>query len=460
MTIAGWVIVYLAVTVAIGLIATRLVHTSNDFLSASRRVPFMLSSFALFAFWFGSETVVGASSECVQHGFLGVIEDPFGAFLCLILFALIFVRPLYRLNILTLADLFRKTYGPKIETIASVCMLLTFLGYIAAQIIALSILFDILFGMDPMMGKIVGAAIVTLYTTAGGMWAVSITDFLQSIVIIVGLILLCIFFTGLVDSAQLLAPPKAHFYDFVPTSSNNHSWIEYVAAWLTVGLGSLASQDLFQRANAAKTVKIAVRSTYFGAVLYLVMAMLPLYLGLLSMQIDPSLSAGDTQYALIGLVSGYAPVWLQVLFMGALVSAIFSTSSGALLAPSSILSENLIKPLYFPTATDKQFLRISRISVVLVGILAAWLSIVSESIYGLVAQSSILGTVSILVPVFCALFMRPSKLGALLSMLLGLVAYVLVEYQFVSFDFPSMFVGFGFSVLGMAIGNGMRRFSL
>jgi Na+/proline symporter len=451
MSVAAWVILYLIVTVAIGLVATRLVHNAKDFLSASRRVPFMLSSFALFAFWFGSETVFGASSEFVQHGFLGVIEDPFGAFLCLILFALIFVRPLYRQNILTLADLFKKAYGPKIETVSSIFMLLTFLGYIAAQIIALSILFDILFGWDPLTGKLVGAAIVTLYTTAGGMWAVSITDFIQSIVIMVGLVLLAIFFTGLVDAP--LEAPKPHFFDFTPTQTNGHSWVEYLAAWLTVGLGSLASQDIFQRANAAKTEKIAIRSTYAGAGLYLLFAMLPLYLGLLSLKIDPSLSAGDSQYALIGLVSGYAPKWLQVLFMGALVSAIFSTSSGALLAPSSILSENLVKPLFFPKASDKQFLRISRICVVVVGMLAAWLSIMSESIYGLVAQSSVLGTVSILVPMFCALFMRPSQLGALLSMVLGLIAYVLVEYQFVAIDFPSMFVGFGFSILGMMIGN-------
>jgi Na+/proline symporter len=452
MTVSNWVIVYLVVTVLVGLIASRMVRNSDDFLSASRKVPFLLSSFALFAFWFGSETVFGASSEFIQHGLLGVIEDPFGAFLCLILFALIFVRPLYRQNINTLGDLFRKTYGPRIETIASVFMQFTFLGYVAAQIIALSILFDILFGLDPVIGKVTGAAIVTLYTAAGGMWAVSITDFIQSIVIVVGLILLAIFFTGMVDGPVLTAPTE-HFFDFVPTQTNEHSWMDYLSAWLTVGLGSLASQDIFQRANAAKSEKIAVRSTYVGAMLYLIMAMLPLYLGLLSLQIDPSLSEGDAQYALLGLVSGYAPIWLQVLFMGALVSAIFSTSSGAILAPSSILSENLIKPLFIPNATDKQFLLISRLSVVFIGILAAWLSLVSESIYDLVAQSSILGAVSILVPMFCALFMKPSKFGALLAMTLGMTSYFVVEFQLIAIEFPAMLIGIGCSIGGMMLGN-------
>ena len=456
MSVAGWVIVYLIVTVTIGLIASRLVKNSTDFLSASRQVPFLLSSFALFAFWFGSETVFGASSEFIQHGFLGVIEDPFGAFLCLILFALIFVKPLYRQNIITLADLFRKVYGNRIETVSSVFMLLSFIGYIAAQIIALSILFDILFGMDPVIGKLVGAAIVTLYTAAGGMWAVSITDFIQSIVIMVGLILLALFFTRMVDGPVFTAP-KSNYFDFFPNKTNGHNWSEYFAAWLTVGLGSLASQDIFQRANSAKTEKIAIRSTYFGAMLYLILAMLPLYLGLLSHQIDPTLVEGDTQYSLLALVSAYAPMWLQVLFMGALVSAIFSTSSGAILAPSSILSENLIKPLIFPNATDSQFLFISRLSVVIVGGMAAWLSLVSESIYDLVAQSSIFGAVSLLVPLFCALYMKPGRLGALLSMTLGLVGYVLTEYKVIELDFPPMFIGILLSIAGMTIGNSLKK---
>lgn len=457
MTTGGWVIAYLALTLLVGLAATRWVRGLSDFLSAGRQLPFLLSSFALFAFWFGSETVFGASSEFIQHGLLGVIEDPFGGFLCLTLFALIFVRPLYRQNIFTLGDLFRKAYGRRIELISSLVMLLTFLGYIAAQIIALSILFDILFGLSPTTGRILAATIVTLYTTAGGMWAVSITDFLQSIVIVVGLILLAVFFTAQVDSSLIWQAPKPHFFDFVPTRANGHSWLDYLAAWLTLGLGSLASQDIFQRANAAKSEKIAVRSTHFGAWMYLLFAMLPLYLGLVSLHLAPELTQGDTQYTLLSLVSGYAPQWLQVLFMGALVSAIFSTSSGALLAPASILSQNLIRPLLMPNAGEKQMLLFSRISVVVMGLIATWLSLISDSIYDLVAESSILGMVSILVPMFCALFLRPSRLGCLLSMGLGLVGYVAFEYLLPPVAVPSMFVGFGCSILGMVLGNFLRR---
>jgi Na+/proline symporter len=454
MSVGFWVLTYLVVTLVVGLLTSRLVNNSNDFLNANRQVPLLLSSFALFAFWFGSETIFGATSEFIQHGLLGVIEDPFGGFLCLFLFALIFVRPLYRQNILTLGDLFRKRYGRRIEIISSFFMLITFFGYVAAQIIALSILFESVFDINAFYGKLLSAGIVTIYTAAGGMWAVSITDFIQSIVIVAGLLFLCIDLTGLVEIDAIFNPPQDHFFDFFPDAENQGSWLDYIAAWLTLGLGSLASQDIFQRANAAKTEKIAVRSTYFGAILYLIIAMMPLYLGLLIFHIDPDLAEGDQQYALVSLVAGHAPFWLQVLFYGALISAIFSTCSGSLLAPSSILAENIIKPFFLKNASDKQFLLVSRLSVVAISVVATLLAYGATSIYELVAQSSILGLVSILVPMFVALFFRnASKAGAFLSMVSGLMFYLFAEFQMINFHIPPLFVGFGFSVIGMIAGQ-------
>ncbi|MCU0420983.1 MAG: sodium:solute symporter, partial [Cyclobacteriaceae bacterium] len=86
------IVVYLLATLAIGYWASRKVKTSGDFMLAGRSLPMVLSASALFATWFGSETVFGASSEFLKGGVLGVIEDPFGAALCLLLFGLFFAR--------------------------------------------------------------------------------------------------------------------------------------------------------------------------------------------------------------------------------------------------------------------------------------------------------------------------------------------------------------------------------
>jgi Na+/proline symporter len=277
-------------------------------------------------------------------------------------------------------------------------------------------------------------------------------------VIITGLLLLCVFFTNRVGFATLMEPPRAQFFDFVPTAANGMSWLDWTAAWLTLGLGSLASQDIFQRANAARSETIAVRSTFCGAFLYLLFALLPLYLGLVVLRLEPQLLQGDTQNALLTLVSLHAPLWLQVLFYGALISAIFSTCSGALLAPSSILAENLIKPLLRPAASDRELLWISRGSVLVMAIIATVLALNSGNIYDLVAESSILGAVSILVPMLCALFVpRASAGAALAAMLLGLLAYLWFAYGQTDFPVPAMFMGLLASGFGMVSGLWLTR---
>lgn len=454
MSLGFYVILYLAVTVCIGIGAAFLIRGARDFLLASRRLPFAVSSMALFALWYGSETVFGASAEFIENGLIGVMEDPFGAFLCLVLFGLFLVRPLYRRNLMTLGDLFRDAYGPRVELVASFCMILTFVGYIAAQLVALGILFELVFGLDPLTGRVLSAVIVTAYTTAGGMWAVSITDFVQSLVIMVGMVLLCLFLGSDIDQTAVFTPPREHFFDFFPSRDNETTWLEWTAAWLTLGLGSLASQDIFQRANSARSENIAVFSTLFGACLYLVFAMAPLYLALLVFQREPALVDGDTQYALLQLVRGHAPFWLQVCFYGALLSAVFSTCSGALLAPSSILAENFFKPLLLRDTDDKRLLLASRVAVVLMAVIATALTFFSDSIYDLVAESSVLGAVSILVPMLYALFgKRPSAAGAVCSMLVGLGAYVLSEYRVVGVPIPALYAGMLASWMGMLLGN-------
>ncbi len=457
MNLGLWIILYILITVIIGILASRFIHSTSDFLSTGRRIPMLFNASALFAFWFGSETVLGASSEFIQHGLLGVIEDPFGGFLCLFLFAAVFVRPLYRRNILTLGDLFRSVYGEKIERLSSALMILSFFGYVAAQIIALGILFHTIFGVDEHTGRLISAAIVMIYTAAGGMWSVSITDFIQSIMIVAGLVFIVIFLSRLVDMSTLFTAEDPYFFDFTPARHPDISWMDYLAAWCALGLGSLASQDIFQRANAARSEKNAVRSTYLGAVLYLVFAMVPLLLGLMALQLMPQSAIDDSRLALTTMISGFAPLWLQVLFYGALTSAIFSTCSGALLAPSSLLAENLLKPVLWPNASDQQLLLLSRASVVIIGVISTGLALMSESIYALVSQSSILGMVSILVPLYAALFHEKSQRtsGALLSMTLGLSVYIFFK-MFPWEQIPSMFLGFGASIAGLVIGNHTR----
>lgn len=451
-----YIIGYLALTLLVGFWAARRVKNSSDYLTAGRRIPVFMSSAALFALWFGSETLFGASSEFAQHGLIGVVEDPFGAALCLLLFGLVFSRKLYRMKLLTLGDLYRNRYGQKVELIASVAMLLTFLGYIAAQLVALGILLEMVTDLSLSQGIVISCVIVAAYTLAGGMWALSLTDFVQSILIVLGLTAV---FWQLSDSSggltAVFSRTEPGFFNILP-ESDPQSWLVYLAGWMTISLGSLPSQDIFQRMNASNSEKTAVSSFYIGAVLYLLIAALPLCIALIARQMYPDWLQGEVQQLLPRLVLTHSPFWLQVLFFGALISAIFSTCSGAILAPASILTENIIKPLWKHKLQDKHFLLLLRLSVVLIAGSGCWMALQRNNIYALVGESSVLGLVTLLVPMFAALYSKKATpWGAALSMLCGGLVWYFFAYHTNS-TVPALLPGFGASIAGMWLGNRIK----
>ena len=302
---------------------------------AGRRLPLLLASTALFATWFGSETVLGASSEFVEHGLIGVVEDPFGAALCLLLVGLLVARPLYRLQILTFCDYYRDRFGTRTEFLSSLCMVPSYFGWIAAQLVAIGIIFRVVAGVPTVWGIVVGTVVVVAYTYVGGLWAVSITDFLQTVVILAGLIWLAVDLTEAAGGLQtVLNRPSPGFFRFWPEVSLS-SISHYVAAWITIGLGSIPQQDVFQRVMAAKSERVAVRASYIAAGMYVSVGMIPLLIGLCALQLYPAVgTVADAQLTLPTVVMQHAGTGLQILFFGALLSAIMSTTSGAVLAPA------------------------------------------------------------------------------------------------------------------------------
>lgn len=440
--LAFFVVIYLMITVGIGFYATRFIKNTNDFVNTGRGLPFVFNSFALFALWFGAETVFGASGRFVESGLLGVIEDPLGSAFCLVLYGLFLARPLYKRNILTLGDLFAKAYGKKIEVISSVLMLFTFFGFVAAQLVALAISLNIIFGIDQQTAILISSVIVTVYTFFGGMWAISISDFIQSIVIILGLGTLAYIMVGQVGGieAVIAQAPEKHF-QFFP-DRNPEAINEWVSAWIVIGLGSLASQDIFQRINASRNIKSAVRSTYAGAAMYLVFSILPLTIALCARLLYPEILNSDSvdlQEVIPQMVLNHSPLFVQIMFFGALLSAIMSTCSGALLAPSTILAENIMKPLTQKAGTKLHLVTV-KMSILIVSLISTVMAMSNKDIYELVGDSSIVALVCILVPTFAAIYhKRPSIHGAYWAMGLGLFIWATREYAGACFDFTGLF---------------------
>ena len=188
------------------------------------------------------------------------------------------------------------------------------------------------------------------------------TDFVQTICIIAGIIMVAWFVTPTDYNWQSIALPE-HFFDFTPKEKSLNSWLNYLCAWITLGLGSIPSQDIFQRVMSSKNEKVAVRSSVIAGLMYLVIGMIPLYLAFVAKYVW-QIPAQDSQALVTTLVMNKTPVFIQILFFGALMSAVLSTASGAMLAPASVISNNLLKPL-LAIRSEQRLLVMERLSVFL-----------------------------------------------------------------------------------------------
>lgn len=419
---------------------------------AGRSLPIMLSSAALFATWFGSETVFGASAEFLEGGLYAVIEDPFGAALCLVLFGMFFARKLYNMNLLTLGDFFRQRFGRRTELVASIFLAPPYVGYIAAQLVAMGLILNVVAGVEVWQGVVLSAVVVTFYTFVGGMWAISVTDFIQSIIIICGLLVLAVVLAEKAGGVTtVLSEVSPRNFKFVP-SWNLKEITTYIAAWSVLGLGSIPSQDVFQRVMSSGSVKIAVRSCFIAGALYLSIAMLPLFISLCTKYLYGGQLEGNAQLALPNMVLMHTSMPIQILFFGSLLSAIMSTTSSALLAPASICSENLVKPL-MKNLTDKQLLSTTRIALLVFAVVATVMACLRENIYELVAESSILSLVSLFAPLTFGLYWkRTSSVGAVLAMVLGLTTWLLFKWIYI-IEIPSLVPATLVSIVALVIGS-------
>lgn len=438
--IAAAVLGYLGLTLLIGIVAARKVKNTQDFLLAGRKLSLPLTVSTLFATWFGAETILGASYVFAHQGIIGVIEDPFGSALCLFLAGFWLAKKLYPLRFQTLGDFYRDRFGEKVEKVSSFFMVISYIGWIAAQYVALGILLQKLFGGPLKLWIGVGAGISTFYTFLGGLWSVAILDLIQNAIIILGLIGVALSLQGWEYVWQ--KTPATH-WDFFPPN-DVVSWLNYFAAWITIGWGSLPQQDIYQRIASAKNLVTAQWGAYLAAAAYLVIGCLPLGLGLYMHTYHPQMQG--EQDILLSLIARYTPEGVQLIFYGALISAILSSSSGGTLAPAAILSENL-----FPWRRIPRLWR-SRLSVLVIGITCLLMSWENHNIYQLVGESSALSLVCLFVPLVVGLYGRPGRsLPAMLSMVAGFVVWLAALYLETAVH-PLLW-GLGASAAGYGVGQ-------
>ena len=416
---------YLVVQFAFGMLVSRRIASESDYLNAGRRLGVTLAAFSIFATWFGAETVVGAAGSIYTDGLSGGSADPFGYGLCLIVLGLVVAAPLWRRKYTTFGDLFRERYSPGVERLAVLLMVPTSVLWAAAQIRAFGQVVSASSDLEVSIAISGAAAFVVVYTIAGGLLADVVTDFVQSIAVVVGLVVLLVLVAdahgGVGELVSSIDPKRLALF-----STAEATPLEILEAWAVPVCGSLLAVELLSRILGCKSAATARNATLLGAALYLVVGLIPVTIGLAGPSLVPGLEEPEQLVSL--LAQRHLSTFLYVLFAGALISAILSTVDSCLLAAASLVSHNLVVPLK-PSLTERQKIASARIGVAVFGVAAYVIALYAGGIYELVATASAFGSAGIFVVGMFGLFSRVGgEESAYAALVTGVVVWAAGEY--------------------------------
>lgn len=437
----------MAFMLAIGFWASRKIHDTRDYIVAGGGLGWWLSIGTIFATWFGAETCMGSSAAAYEKGLLGVIADPFGAGLCLILAGFFFVRFFRRKGFTTVVDFFQYRYGRRAASVFGVLYVPVYLGWIGGQLLAFGIILHSLTGIPQSAAVAAATAVVLLYTYWGGMWADAVTDVVQMFFILLGLLIL---FPALVSDLggwhAATAQIPAEFFHFYPREGSALAWLGYLQAWMIVGVGSLPAQDLFQRLMSPKNETVAKWSSIISGLLYMTVGLIPVLLGILGRAVIPESGGGSV---LIALSEKYLSLPLRALMVGALLSAIMSTADSALLAPAGIIGNNLVAYLA-PGCGEETRLKWCKRSIPLVGLASLFLAMYFKNVYTLCTQSWGILLVGVAAPMIAGMYWkRATTAGAMAGFAAGTVSWILFSV-FLPESYPAELMAFILSCLTLA----------
>jgi SSS family solute:Na+ symporter len=445
------VLAYMSIQLAIGVWVSRRIHTESDYLIAGRSLGYGLTTFSIFATWFGAETVVGSAGIAYREGVSLGSAEPFGYGLCLVLMGLVFAVPLWRRRLTTLADLYSQRYSPRVERLAALILIPSSILWAAAQVRAFGhVLSTTTTSLDAELAVAIAASFTILYTMFGGLLVDAITDVIQGIMLAIGLLVVLV---ATVMHVGGTAGAVATLADVGPVQlvpPVGASLLAIVEEWAIPICGSVVATELVGRVIAARSPEVARRSSLLAGAMYLVIGLIPVVIGLLGQRIIPGLA--DPEQLVPTVARELLPTVLYAVFAGGLISAILSTVDSTLLVSAGILSHNLIVPV-LGVREERVKVRIARLGVVVFGCIAYALALRAEGVFALVEQASAFGSAGVLVTVCFALFSRlggPRTAAATLAS--GVASYLAAVVVGVPHPFLlSLATALGVYVVGVAV---------
>lgn len=455
---------YLLSMLAIGWLSSKKVKNTTDFLIAGRQLGLLLATGTMFATWFGSESIMGTAGTVYRIGLRGVIADPFGASFVLVFAGLTYAVAFRKMNFLTVVDIFNKFYSKKLEIFAAILMIPVYIGWLGAQIVAIGFISSTFTGINPEVGMYIGALVVLLYTLSGGMWAVTITDLVQMIILICGILTILPFVLSNCGGIKnVISNTPKDFLAILPADTSFNSISTFLGKWFIIGIGCAVGQDLIQRSLSSKTENVARWSAIIAGIIYFLIGCVVIFIGLAARIILPDLQNSENLIPILAdkFLNKIHPL-LFALFLSGLLAAIMSSADSSLLAAVSIFCNNIFIRIVNNTTQDK-LLFVNRITTIVIVILSMFIALNVQQIYNLMVNSWSTLLVSIFVPTTVALFLRRfvNKVACWTSMILGFLTWAgfivfntggfIINDETMDVFYRASFLGFLASIVGYFI---------
>ena len=382
LTVTVIVVLYLLVMLFIGWWSSKKISSNTDFMVAGRRLgPFLMAG-TLAATEIGGGSSLGVVQQGMQnHGISAAWYIMTMGFAFVIL---TFLAPKFRAaTVKTVPEYFRRRYGKSAGLITAIIMLLPLIGLTAGQFIASSVILSTMLGISYKTAVIIVAVVVTIYSIMGGLWSVTLTDFIQVFLIIIGMIIAVPFAMNLAGGwSNVVANVPAETFDmfkgYSPMAVVSLT-IMYVATF-TVG------QEAVSRYYAARDGKAAKQGSILAAIINFIYAFIPAILGIITLALINmgKFNAEDfadvgARYALPVLAMEAMPAVICGLLFAGIISATMSSSDSDLLGAGSIFANDIYRVVLKPDATSEDVMKVTKIVMAIVGVVSMFIALFNTS---------------------------------------------------------------------------------
>ena len=433
-------VAYLVLCIAIGFIYSKRSQSSEEeYWVAGRFLNKGWGAFAMYAVIGSASTIMGSAGIAYKAGVSTTAAIALGFAMQFPIIAFLTCGPLLEKNICTLGDFFNDRIGGKhVRWAYSIISLVFMAMYVVPNLKAGTIISNYLTGglIDFKVMTVIMGIILLIYSCVGGMWAVTITDIIQGVIMMAGVLLLGAVImlhvgdfggvSGLIETAIAAKPGITKMAYTAPSA------IGLALIWALYGLVSPSGVMRVLTMNNGKSAK---RSMLLGSIFASSTVLIASLIALTAATIDPALENADMAFIIV--MEKYFPAIINGFLVASLFAAIMSSVDSFLLSCSATIARDMYKGLINPAADEKTVIRLGMISLWVVGAVVIGVSLFNLPLISILAGWAAGGCISAFAaPLVIGLYWKGiSKNGVFWSMVVGIITYIALNR---SGKWPSM----------------------